>query len=656
MPPQTPQSLLMEGRPVEALPLFDAALAANPRDAQLLFGRATALKLLGRLDEACAGYDAVLALAPGALGALNNRGEVLLGLGQVGAALADFEQTLAIQRDYPPAILGRSMALVRLGRAAEALPGLGQVLALMPDHTDAWFHRGVALDQLGYPEDAVTSYDKVLAQRPTATAALANRGNSLHRLRRLDEAMACFAAVEKLLPGHGVALNGQAAIAAHICDWSRHGEFEKAVVGAIRAGSADIHPGTLLAYSNEPDVMLANARAHAVPASGPAWMAQPFSGSKIKLAYCSADFHAHPTARLMAGLFEQHDRQRFEVIAISFGPDDGSALRARLKAAFDQFHDVRTSSDAAVADLMVSLGVDIAIDLMGVTQYSRPGLFARRPAPVQVSYIGFPGTLGTTCHDYILADAVVAPFADQPAYSEAIVHLPGSYFVQDNGRAMPAPLVRHDAGLPETGIVFCCFNQSWKLTAPLFDIWMRLLGEVAGSVLWLRDPGDTARANLRREAQVRGIDPDRLVFAGSADLNQHMARLQLADIFLDTLPYNAHATASDALWAGVPVVTCKGEMFAGRVGASLLLAAELPELVTTSLAEYGAVALTLAQNPAALAALREKLGRNKKKAPLFDTDRSRRNLEAAYRRMMELAGRGEPPASFSVTEADQLAF
>jgi predicted O-linked N-acetylglucosamine transferase (SPINDLY family) len=636
MPPQTPQSLLMEGRPVEALPLFDAALAANPRDAQLLFGRATALKLLGRLDEACAGYDAVLALAPGALGALNNRGEVLLGLGQVGAALADFEQTLAIQRDYPPAILGRSMALVRLGRAAEALPGLGQVLALMPDHTDAWFHRGVALDQLGYPEDAVTSYDKVLAQRPTATAALANRGNSLHRLRRLDEAMACFAAVEKLLPGHGVALNGQAAIAAHICDWSRHGEFEKAVVAAIRAGSADIHPGTLLAYSNEPDVMLANARAHAVPASGPAWMAQPFSGSKIKLAYCSADFHAHPTARLMAGLFEQHDRQRFEVIAISFGPDDGSALRARLKAAFDQFHDVRTSSDAAVADLMVSLGVDIAIDLMGVTQYSRPGLFACRPAPVQVSYIGFPGTLGTACHDYILADAVVAPPQHQPFYSETIIALPDSYQANDDRRpgagAVPS---RAQAGLPEHGFIFCSFNNNWKINPAQFALWMRLLQAMPDSVLWLLRDAPEAAANLKTQAAAHGIAPQRLVFAPRVAAEHHLARFRLADLFLDTQPCGAHTTASDALWCGVPVVTCLGEGFPGRVAASLLTAIGLPELITDNAADYESLALALATDAPRLAALKAKIAANRKTTALFDTARFTKNIEAAFEKMRD---------------------
>jgi predicted O-linked N-acetylglucosamine transferase (SPINDLY family) len=638
MPPQmqTPQSLLMEGRPVEALARFDTMLADNPRNAETLFGRATALKMLGRLDEARAGYDAVLALMPGALGALNNRGEVLLGLGQPAAALADFGQALGIKRDYLPALLGHSIALIRLGRPAEALQGLDQVLALMPDHADAWFHRGVALDQLGYPDKAVASYDKVLALVPTATAALANRGNSLHSLRRLEEALASFAAVEKLLPGNMAALNGQAAIAAHICDWSRHGEFEKAVVAAIRAGERDIHPGTMLTYSNAPEIMLANARVHAAPASGPVWTANPFSGPKISIAYCSADFHAHPMPRLLAGLFERHDRNRFEVIAISFGPEDGSAMRTRLKAAFDQFHDVRGSSDAAIADLIAGLGVDIAVDLMGYTTHSRPGVFARRPAPVQVSYMGYAGTLGAAHYDYIIADDVVAPPQHQPFYAEKIMALSDTYWVTDDRRteAGRAPS-RAEAGLPEQGFVFCCFNNNWKIGPAQFDIWMRLLHSVPGSVLWLMQDNPEAAANLRRHAAARGVAPERLVFAPRVTPEEHLARHRLAGLFLDTLPYGAHTTASDALWCGVPVVTCLGAGFPGRVAASILHAIGLPELITHNAADYESLALALASDAPRLAALKQKLEASRKTTALFDTARFTKNMEAAFEMMRD---------------------
>ena len=636
MPPSLPQSQLREGRAEEALAGFDAALAVRPGDAEALFGRATALKLLGRLDEARAGYDAVLAQVRGAAGALNNRGEVLLALQHYESALADFTQALATKPDFPPALLGRSIALLKLGRPAEALPGLSQLTAQYPDFADAWFYGGVALDQLGHSDKAIPAFDKVLALRPSATAALANRGVALQSLKRLDEAFASFAALEKALPGNIAALNGLASVAAHVCDWSRHDEFQSKVVAAIRAGEKDIHPGTMLAYSNEPDVMLANARAHAVPASGPLWQAQPFSGAKIRLAYCSADFHDHPMPRLLAGLFERHDRDRFEVIAVSFGPDDGSALRARLQTAFDRFEDVREKSDEAIAGFIAGLKVDIAVDLMGYTRNSRPGIFARRPAPVQASYMGYAGTLGAAHYDYIIADDVVAPPRHQPFFAEKIMALPDTYWATDDRRAEagPAPS-RTEAGLPGRGFVFCCFNNNWKIGPAQFDIWMRLLKAVPESVLWLLEDSHEASANLRKNAAARGVAPARLVFAPRVTPQDHLARHRLADIFLDTLPYGAHTTASDALWCGVPMVTCRGGGFPGRVAASILRAMELPELVTENLADYESLALALATDAPRLAALKQKLEANRKTTPLFDTARFTRSMEAAFETMRE---------------------
>jgi protein O-GlcNAc transferase len=632
----SPHALLLEGRPLEALAEFDAALAAHPGSAEALFGRATALKMLGRLEEARASYDAVLAAMPHALGALNNRGEVLLGLHRPAEALGDFVRALDIKSDYLPALLGRSMALTRLGRAAEALPGLDQILALRPDHADAWFHRGVALEQLGYPAEAVAAYDKVLALRPTASAALANRGIALHALRRLDEAIASFAALEKLLPGNVVALNGLAGLAAHACDWSRHDEFRRMMERDVRAGQRDIHPGTMLAYSNAPDVMLACARVHALPASGPAWKAQPFAGPKIKLAYCSADFHAHPMPRLLAGLFERHDREKFEVIAISFGPDDASPMRARLKAAFDQFHDVRLSSDAAIADVIAGLGVDIAVDLMGYTTHSRPGLFARRAAPVQVSYMGYAGTLGAAHYDHIISDDVVTPQNHQAFFTEKLMPLQDTYWGTDDRRleAGPPPS-RAEAGLPQRGFVFCCFNNNWKIGPAQFDSWMRLLKAVPESVLWLIQDSPEAVKNLRGHATARGVAAERLVFAPRVTPDEHLARHRLADLFLDTQPYGAHTTASDALWCGVPVVTELGAGFPGRVAASILIAMGLGELVAQNTAAYESLALALATDAPRLAALKQKIAANRKTTPLFDTARFARNMEAAFEKMRD---------------------
>jgi protein O-GlcNAc transferase len=373
---------------------------------------------------------------------------------------------------------------------------------------------------------------------------------------------------------------------------------------------------------------------------------------RMRIAYLSANFHQHAIGYLTAELFERHDRSRFEVIGVSFGIDDKSAQRARIVRAFDQFHDVGMQPDDEVAKLLRRLNVDIAVDLMGHTQLARPQILAHRPAPVQVNYLGYPGTMGAEFMDYVIADPIVLPLDQQPFYAESIVHLPDCYQVNDSKRTIAARTPsRREAGLPEQGFVFCCFNNAWKITKPFFEVWMRLLGAVDGSVLWLlRDNPDT-EGNLRQEAQARGIDTARLVLAERLPLEDHLARHRLADLFLDTLPYNAHTTASDALWAGLPVLTCRGLSFAGRVGASLLGAVGLPELVATDLPGYEALALKLATDAPALASIRQKLDRNRLTHPLFDTDRLCRHIEAAFTTMRDIRWRGELARPFSVEAA-----
>jgi predicted O-linked N-acetylglucosamine transferase (SPINDLY family) len=351
----------------------------------------------------------------------------------------------------------------------------------------------------------------------------------------------------------------------------------------------------------------------------------------------------------MTRLFELHDRARFEILGISFGPDDNSDMRARLVRAFDQFHDVQSESDLDVAKLLNELQVDIAVDLNGHTRYARPGILAHRPAPVQASYLGYPGTMGAAFIDYVIADKVVLPFDQQPFYTEKIVHLPECYQVNHSDRKIAARTPRRqEAGLPHEGFVFCCFNNSYKIAPPVFDVWMRLLRAVEGSVLWLVQDNSGAVQNLRKEAAARGIDPERVVFAGRVGMEEYLARYRLADVFLDTLPYNAHGTASDALWMGLPVLTCGGAAFAGRVATSLLHAARVPELATSDLAEYEALALRLASDAPLLRGIRHRLERNRSTCPLFDTDRFRRHIENAYTTMWEIQQRGESARSFAV--------
>jgi predicted O-linked N-acetylglucosamine transferase (SPINDLY family) len=386
------------------------------------------------------------------------------------------------------------------------------------------------------------------------------------------------------------------------------------------------------------------------PAPVPLWRGERYRHDRIRVAYLSADFHDHATAHLAAGLFEHHDRARFETFAVSFGPDDRSAMRQRLERAFGRFIDVRGKTDQAIAELVRRHEIDIAVDLKGVTLGARPGVLARRPAPLQVNYLGYPGTMGAPYIDYLIADAFVVPPDGEGAYSEKVVRLPDCYQINDATRPVAqAPPSRAQAGLPPDAFVFCCFNNNYKITPDLFDVWMRLLRAVEGSVLWLLEGNAHAPGNLRREAQARGVAADRLVFAPRlADLDAHLARHRLADLFLDTHYCNAHTTASDALWAGLPLLTCAGATFASRVAGSLLHAVGLPELVTHSLADYEALALTLARDEILLADVRDRLARNRLTVPLFDTARTTRAIEQAFTAMWERHKGNEPPKGFTV--------
>ena len=588
----------------------------------------------GRAAEAIVQYDRALALAPSLLPALFNRGNALLELGRPDEAVASYDKAVALNPSLAGLWNNRGTALRSARRPSEALASFERAIALDGRHTNALTNRAIALYDLKRFDDARAAADAALAVTPGFAEALYLKANVLSELGRLDEALAFYEQALAARPDHPHALNGVARMALTLCDWDRTAQLLPQLERAVRDGRVIVQPFTLLGYSDDSALQLRAAQnaIHRQAPARPPLATGKYKHDRIRLAYLSADFHGHATAILMAELFERHDRSKFEVSAIAFGPDDGSPMRARLKTAFDQFDDVRGLSDFEVAKMMREREIDIAVDLNGHTMDARPGIFAHRPAPVQVNYLVYPGTTGASYMDVILADRIVLPLDQQPYYSEKIVHLPDCYQANDATRMVgPAP-TRAEAGLPETGFIFCCFNSNWKITAPLFDIWMRLLKQVEGSVLWLLDgPGPP---NLRAQATKRGIDPARLVFAPKARPEAHLARHQLADLFLDTLPYNAHTTASDALWTGVPLVTCIGEVFQSRVAASLLKAIDLPELVTTTPQAYEALALELAQNPALLAATQGKLQRNRLTTPLYDSARFAANIEAAYKAML----------------------
>jgi predicted O-linked N-acetylglucosamine transferase (SPINDLY family) len=416
-------------------------------------------------------------------------------------------------------------------------------------------------------------------------------------------------------------------------------------------GLETVHPFLALSVCEDPAEQLRISSAAAVPYNPvPGALTTRAESDRIRVAYVSSDLRDHAVAHVLVGALEKHDRSKFEVHAIALQPEaSGTAIGRRLRGAFEHFHDATTRSDAATAQLLRDLKVDIAVDLNGYTVGARPGIFAQRAAPVQVSYLGYAGTLGAAYMDYLLADEVVIPRGQEMFYREQVVRLPHSYLPHDDQRVIGPPPTRGQVGLPESALVLCAFTNTYKITAEVFSIWMRLLQVAPGSVLWLRGAAPEAMSNLRRAAETSGVDPQRLVFAPHvASMPEHLGRHTLADLYLDTSPYNAHSTATDALWAGVPVLTCAGKAFAARVAASALTAVGLPELITNSLADYERMGLELLQDPRRLRDLRSRLESRRESAPLFDTTRLCRHIEAAYSGMHSRAARGEPASAFNV--------
>ena len=644
-------ALLALGRPAEALAAYSEALRLAPQDGEAHYGRGNALFRCGNAADAVTAYDAALAVRADFPEALNNRCSALRVLQRPTEALASCEAALRLRPDYAAAHFSRGNVLQDLGRYREALASYERALERRPQFADALTNAGAALCELGEHERALERFDAALAADPRHVAALTNRAHTLGRLQRHALAAESLARLLELAPGQDAALGLLVNARLHSCDWREWRENIARLRERLAAGRPVSRPLDLLAVSDSAAEQLACARIAAAErqaAAAPLWRGERYGHARPRVAYVSANLGQHPVAQLLTGVLERHDPERVEAIGISLA-DDGSALAQRVRAAFPRCIDASAMKDEEIAALLRRLEVDIAVDLQGYTEGLRKRLFQSRPAPVQVNYLGYPGTLGSPCWDYLLADAVVIPAGEERHYDEQIVRLPHCYLPNDDLRPVaPAP-TRSEAGLPAEGLVFCAFTNPYKINPPLFDVWMRLVRETPGSVLWLRRWAAEPTANLLREAQRRGVAAERLVFAEPVrDSARHLARQGLADLFLDTTPYNAHSTACEALWAGVPVVTCTAGSFAGRVAASALHAAGLPELIAPTLAGYAQLALDLAHDPARRTALRAKVAASRTESPLFDTEGYCRHLELAFTRMWERAERGEPPRGFDV--------
>jgi protein O-GlcNAc transferase len=608
-----------------------------------------------------------------------HRGQALIGLGRAAEALAAFDQALALAPGLAAAHGGRGAALRAMGRRQEALAAYQDA----PADFDTLAGLGGLLHEMERYHHAIALYDGALALRQDPTLH-SNRGGALQNMRRMDEARTAYDTALKLDAGHVLALNNRATLLwQHYRDrdgaiadfetllaldpdheyalgmlillrlsggeWQDFGALQALADAGVRAGKPVVRPYVYQAISCVPADLQACSRLYTAQRHPPLpalW--RPRQHPKIRLGYLCGEFRQQATSFLAAGLFERHDRNRFELFAFDNDGGDGSAMRTRLEAAFDHFIPIASQSDEAAATAIANAEVDILVNLNGYFGLPRMGVFAWKPAPIQVNYLGFPATLGAAYMDYIIADRIVIPEGEQRFYDEKVVWLPDCYQVNDDRRTIGPTTSRAAHSLPQDGFVFCNFNQSYKLLPDMFASWMRILSATPGSVLWLWENNPAFARNLRKEAQAHGVSADRLIFAPSMDHALHLARLKLADLALDELPYNAHTTASDALWAGLPLLTCRGSAFPGRVAASLLTAIGLPDLITENLSDFESRAIALAANRDELAGLRTRLAENRTTTALFDTGRYCRHLEAAYQVMWERFLRCEAPAGFVV--------
>jgi predicted O-linked N-acetylglucosamine transferase (SPINDLY family) len=603
-------------------------------------------------------YERAVALLPDYAEAQCNLGICLQSIGRLPEAQRRFAAAARAEPDNASAQAGLAACLKAGGDYRGAIRHYRRCVELQPDNAAAHNNLGNCLQTIGDNRGAIASFQSAVRLDPSAADAHYNLAHRYLEQSRYPEARKAYTAALAQDPGLDDARSKLAHIDALLCNWEDTLR-DPAALQTLGISGESVAPFAMLALDGDPASQRLRAAAYAEAQFGsirplPGIASAAAHPEKLRIGYFSSDFYEHATMYLMVHLLELHDREGFEVHAFSYGPTPHDAMYHRARAAVEGFHDVREHGDEQIALLARELGIDIAIDLKGYTQNGRCGLFAYRAAPIQISYLGYPGTLALPTMDYIVADHCVIPAEQALHYTESIIYLPHSYQVNDSGRAIAEHCPsRSEAGLPDNGFVFCCFNNSYKISPREFSIWMRLLHQVDGSVLWLIGGNPAIRDNLRREAGQRGIDPDRLVFAEKMTLADHLARHALADLFLDTFNYNAHTTASDALWAGLPLLTRPGDSFASRVGASLLAAAGLPELITDSDDAYEKLALSLARDPARLADLRQRLQAGRLSCPLFDTRRFTRNLERAYRLAWERHRAGEPPGNIDVPADDQ---
>jgi len=629
-----------QGKLDQAIASFQHALKIKPDYAIAHYNMGNALSGQGKLNEAIASYQHALRIKPDYAEALNNMGDALSDQGKLDDAVATFRRALDIEPDFAEAHNNMGKALRDQDKLDEAIASYQRALKIKPDYAEAHNNMGVTLQDRGKLDEAVASYQKALKIKPDNAEALINLGATLQDQGKLDEAIASYQKGLNIKPDNAAAQTQMLHQLQHICDFERTTRLAD-FSATLGIDTAAVSPFAALSWADDPEHQLARSRNWAnekfKKASTPFPVRSYIRPPRIRIGYFSTDFNDHPLLILISGLMREHDRAGFEVFAFSYSKKKSGERRQKLISDVEHFFDVAENSDQEILKLARSNKIDIAVDLTGYTKNSRSEIFQLRLAPIQISFLGYPSTMGAPFIDYILADRHLIPDSQRAGYSEKVFYMPHTYMPIDNTRQIAQSVTtRADFGLPKAAVVLCCFNNSYKISSREFVIWMRLLRKIEGSVLWLLKGNKWAVANLRKEALRQGIDPSRLIFADLLPHAEHLARHKHADIFVDTFNYNAHTTAVDALWAGLPVVTKQGNQFAARVAASLLTAVGLPELITQNETDYEALILDLATSPHKLQALREKLAINRLTQPLFDTQRYTRDFEAGLTAAFDL--------------------
>ena len=641
------------GRLDEAVTSFKKALALKANYVEAHNNLGLTLVELGRFNEALSNYKQVVLFKPNLAEAHNNLGNTLAELGRFDEAISSFKQALTLKADFAEVHNNLGNTLAELGRFDEAISSYKQAITLKANYAEAHSGLGVALIKLGRLDEAEISFKQAIAFKANYAEAHNNLAITLKNLGKFDEAIESSEIAISIKPDYEYARSINLNIREGICDWGSIEQF-RYLIPSLGISKNEVDPFIFLSLEDEPDRN--RLRSEIFSRRKFKKVSMPFKKNvtfpkRIRIGYFSADFHNHPIMHLAVQIFATHDRTKFEIFAFSYGPDKQDEMRKRLVNNVDNFHDVHKMDNIQIVKLARQAQLDIAVDLTGFTKNNRLDLFAYGLAPVQISYLGYPGTLGTSFIDYIIADPVIIPKDKRKYFSEKIIYLPNSYQPNDNTRAISQKAItRMESGLPSEKFVFCCFNQVYKISPKEFDIWMRLLSKVDGSVLWLLQSNFLAEKNLRREAEKRNISANRLIFAKKLPHTEHLSRLRLADLFLDTFNYNAHTTASDALWVGLPVVTKLGKGFASRVAGSLLHAIGVSELVTENEQNYESLALHLARNPDALLTIKKKIKANRLSHPLFDTERYTKDLETGYAKAYQNYYDGHPPKTIHVLE------